>query len=40
VVRLIRVAYGEVRLPEDLEPGDYLQLTSAQIKSLKHATGL
>ncbi|MCX6109450.1 MAG: pseudouridine synthase [Proteobacteria bacterium] len=40
VVRLIRVAYGEVRLPEDLEPGDYRQLTSAEIKALKHATGL
>ncbi len=40
VVRLIRVGYGDIRLPEDLEPGDYLQLTSAQIGALKRATDL
>ncbi len=40
VVRLIRVSYGDVRLPEDLIPGEYKQLTSDQIKSLKHLTGL
>jgi 23S rRNA pseudouridine2605 synthase len=40
VVRLLRVGFGELRLPEDLKAGDYRQLTSAQIASLKRATSL
>ena len=40
VVRLIRVSFGDVRLPEDLAPGDYQQLSSEQIRSLKKLTGL
>ena len=40
VVRLIRVAFGDIRLPEDLKPGDYLQLTSDQIDTLKRLTSL
>ncbi len=40
VVRLIRVSYGEVRLPEDLSPGEYRQLSSDEIRSLKRLTGL
>lgn len=40
VVRLIRVGFGDLRMPESLKPGDYLQLTPAQIASLKKATGL
>ena len=40
VVRLIRVSYGDVTLPEDLKPGDYRQLTPRQIRSLKMAVGI
>lgn len=40
VVRLIRVGFGDIVLPEDLKPGEYRQLKSDQIKKLKHATGL
>lgn len=40
VVRLIRVGFGDISMPEDLLPGDYLQLSSDQIQSLKRATGL
>ncbi len=40
VIRLLRVSFGDIRLPEDLEPGDYLQLKSDQINSLKKATEL
>lgn len=40
VVRLIRVGFGDLRMPEDLAPGDYLQLTSDQIHALKRATEL
>lgn len=35
VVRLLRVGFGDLRLPEDLSPGEYLQLTSIQVSSLK-----
>lgn len=40
VVRLIRYQYGELELPSDLAPGDYLQLTSDQIRALRKATQL
>ncbi len=40
VVRLIRVAYGGVRLPEELKPGDYVQMKPDQIRTLKRAVGL
>lgn len=40
VVRLIRVGFGDIVLPEDLKPGEYRQLKSDQIKLLKQATGL
>lgn len=40
VVRLIRVGFGDLVLPEDLKPGEYVQLKSGQIKSLKDVTGL
>lgn len=40
VVRLIRMAYGEITLPDDLKPGEYRQLSSAQIKFLKQQVGL
>ncbi len=39
-VRLIRVSFGDIRLPEDLEPGEYRQLKAGQIQSLKRATEL
>ena len=35
VVRLIRYGIGDLRLPEDLKPGQYKQLSPAQIRDLK-----
>jgi 23S rRNA pseudouridine2605 synthase len=40
VVRLIRVAFGDVRMPEDLKPGDYMQLDASQVQALKQAAQL
>jgi 23S rRNA pseudouridine2605 synthase len=40
VVRLLRYSYGELYLPESLKPGEYRQLTSQEIQSLKNAVGL
>jgi 23S rRNA pseudouridine2605 synthase len=40
VVKLIRVGFGDIVLPEDLKPGEYTQLKSDQIKMLKDLTGL
>ncbi len=40
VVRLIRTGFGELRLSEDLKPGDYRQLSSDEIIMLKRATSL
>lgn len=40
VVRLIRVGFGDLRMPESLKPGDYIQLTQDQILSLKKVTDL
>ncbi len=39
VVRLIRIGYGDLKLPADLKPGHYRQLSSEEIKNLKEATG-
>jgi 23S rRNA pseudouridine2605 synthase len=38
VVRLIRVAFGEIRLPADLPAGEYRQLTTDEVGKLKKAT--
>ena len=35
VVRLVRFGYGEIRLPQDLPPGEYRQLSSEEIKLLR-----
>ncbi|WP_369696369.1 pseudouridine synthase [Oligoflexus tunisiensis] len=40
VVRLLRYSYGDLHLPESLKPGEYRQLTSQEIQSLKNAVGL
>ncbi len=40
VVRLVRYGFGELRLPEDLPPGEYRQLTADQIRYLKSKVGL
>ncbi len=36
VVRLVRYGFGDLRMPEDLKPGEYIQLTPAQIDKLRH----
>lgn len=38
VVRLIRVAFGDLRLPADLPPGEYRQLTADEVAKLRKAT--
>lgn len=38
VVRLIRVAFGDIRLTPELKPGDYRQLTAAEVAGLKKVT--
>lgn len=40
VVRLVRVGYGPMELPEDLAVGEYRQLSSKEVHALKRATGL
>lgn len=40
VVRLIRMAYGEITLPDEMKPGECRQLTSEQIRFLKQQVGL
>lgn len=40
VLRLIRMAFGDLTLPESLAPGDYRQLKPNEIKNLKDAVGL
>jgi 16S rRNA U516 pseudouridylate synthase RsuA-like enzyme len=34
------MAFGDLALPDDLAPGDYRQLNSAEIANLKQAVGL
>jgi 23S rRNA pseudouridine2605 synthase len=38
IVRLVRVAYGPIRLPESSVPGSLIPLTADQISALKRAT--
>ncbi len=38
VVRLVRVGFGDIRLPADLPAGEYRQLTPAEVSSLRRAT--
>ena len=38
VVRLIRFGFGHMRLPDDLKPGEYVQLSSEDIAKLKKAS--
>jgi len=40
VFKLIRTGFGDLRLPETLEQGKYVQLTSEQISMLKNQVGL
>lgn len=40
VLRLIRMGFGDLTLPDSLAPGDYRQLKPAEIKNLKEAVGL
>lgn len=40
VFKLIRSGFGDLRLPENLEQGSYVQLTSDQIKMLKSQVGI
>ena len=37
-VRLIRYGFGSLRLPEDLAPGTYVQLSKNEIRDLKRVT--
>jgi pseudouridine synthase len=38
VVRLIRVGFGDIRLPANLPAGEYRQLTAAEVETLRAAT--
>ncbi len=40
VIKLMRMGFGDLTLSEDLAPGQYRQLTSAEIQSLKKSVGL
>jgi len=40
VIRLVRYGFGDLRLPEDLKPGEYRQLSAEQIRYLKESVGL
>ena len=40
VVRLIRIGFGDIRLTPALAPGEYRQLTAAEISGLKKSTKL
>lgn len=40
VVKLIRVNFGGIELPETLKPGDYVQLSGEQIRMLKKMTDM
>ena len=40
VIRLIRLSFDDISLPDDLKPGDYRQLSSQQIQSLKRKVEL
>ncbi len=38
VVRLIRVGFGDIRLPGNLPPGEYRQLTTEEVATLRKST--
>jgi 23S rRNA pseudouridine2605 synthase len=40
VIKLIRYGFGDLRLPEDLKPGDYKQLSSDEIAKLRRSADL
>jgi 23S rRNA pseudouridine2605 synthase len=40
VMRLVRYAYGDINLPDDLKAGDYIQLSKSQVQSLKKSVGM
>ena len=40
VIRLLRVGFGDIRLTPDLTPGEYRQLTAAEVAGLKSVTRL
>ncbi len=40
VLRLSRIAFGDLTLPETLAPGDYRQLKPSEIANLKESVGL
>lgn len=40
VIRLLRVGFGEIRLTPDLPPGEFRQLTAAEVAGLKAVTRL
>jgi 23S rRNA pseudouridine2605 synthase len=40
VIRLVRIGFADLGLREDLKPGQYRQLSSEEIRTLKKATGL
>jgi 23S rRNA pseudouridine2605 synthase len=40
VSRLIRYGFGELRLPRDLKPGEYMQLAPRDLKMLRKVAGL
>ena len=40
VIRLIRYGFGNLRLNEELKPGDYRQLTSKEIRYLKNSVDI
>ncbi len=40
IIRLVRYGFGDLRLPDDLKPGDYKQLSSEEIAMLRKSTDL
>ena len=40
VFKLVRTRFGDLKLPDSLQSGKYIQLSSEQIKSLKQQVGL
>lgn len=40
VIRLLRVRYGPVRLPQDLKPGQWRELSADEVAELRRAVGI
>ncbi len=40
IIRLVRMAYGPIRLPEEMQPGEVIPLSPDQIQALKRAVEL